>query len=88
MHGEIYRWYSWTERYPENNRGSPVKTDLRKAYKEETWREKANNGDKWKQITKVAVQRTRWKLDPQSHHAYDQVTTYLRPIFFGIVGKS
>ena len=27
-------------------------------------------------------------VKPQSHCAYDQVTTYPRPIFFGIVGKS
>ena len=29
-----------------------VKRDLRKAEEEEKWREKANNGDQWKQITK------------------------------------
>ena len=33
-----------------------VKRDLRKAEEEEKWREKANNRDQWKQITKVAVQ--------------------------------
>ena len=27
-------------------------------------------------------------LNPQSHRAYDQVTTYLRPKHVGIVGKS
>ena len=32
-----------------------VKRDLRKAEEEEKWREKANNRDRWKQITKVAV---------------------------------
>ena len=34
-----------------------VKRDLRKAEEEEKWREKANNRDRWKQITKVAVLR-------------------------------
>ena len=29
------------------------KRDLRKAEEEEKWREKANNSDRWKQITKV-----------------------------------
>ena len=32
-----------------------VKRDLRKAEEEEKWREKANNRDRWKLITKVAV---------------------------------
>ncbi len=32
-----------------------VKRNLRKAEEEEKWREKANNRDQWKQITKVAV---------------------------------
>ena len=32
-----------------------VKRDLRNAEEEEKWREKANNRDQWKQITKVAV---------------------------------
>ena len=32
-----------------------VKRDLRKAKEEEKWREKANNRDRWKLITKVAV---------------------------------
>ena len=32
-----------------------VKRDLRKAEEEEKWREKANNRDRCKQITKVAV---------------------------------
>ena len=31
-----------------------VKRDLRKAEEEEKWREKANNRDQWKRITKVA----------------------------------
>ena len=35
-----------------------VKRDLRKAEEEEKWREKANNRDQWKQITKVAIQRS------------------------------
>ena len=35
-----------------------MKRDLRKAEEEEKWREKANNGDQWKQITKVAIHRT------------------------------
>ena len=35
-----------------------VKRDLRKAEEEEKWREKANNRDQWKQITKVGVQRS------------------------------
>ena len=35
-----------------------VKRDLRKAEEEEKWREKANNRDQWKQITKVAVLRS------------------------------
>ena len=34
-----------------------VTRDLRKAEEEEKWREKANNRDQWKQITKVAVLR-------------------------------
>ena len=40
------RWEDW------------VKRDLRKAEEEEKWREKANNRHQWKQITKVAVQRS------------------------------
>ena len=35
-----------------------VKRDLRKAEEEEKWREKANNRDQWKQLTKVAVLRS------------------------------
>ena len=35
-----------------------VKRDLRKAEEEEKWREKANNRDQWKPITKVAVLRS------------------------------
>ena len=35
-----------------------MKRDLRKAEEEEKWREKANNRDQWKLITKVAVQRS------------------------------
>ena len=35
-----------------------MKRDLRNAEEEETWREKANNRDQWKQITKVAVLRS------------------------------
>ena len=35
-----------------------VKRNLRKAEEEERWREKANNRDQWKQITKVAVFRS------------------------------
>ena len=35
-----------------------MKRDLRKAEEEEKWREKANNRDQWKQITKVAVLRS------------------------------
>ena len=35
-----------------------VKRDLTKADEEEKWREKANNRDQWKQITKVAVLRS------------------------------
>ena len=35
-----------------------VKRDLRKAKEEEKWREKANNRDQWKQITKVTVLRS------------------------------
>ena len=35
-----------------------VKGDLRKAEEEEKWREKVNNRDEWKQITKVAIQRS------------------------------
>ena len=34
-----------------------VKRDLRKAEEEDKWREKANNRDQWKRITKVAVHR-------------------------------
>ena len=33
------------------------KRDLRKAEEEEKWREKANNRDQWKRITKVAMQQ-------------------------------
>ena len=32
-----------------------MKRDLRKAEEEEKWREKANNRDQWKEITKVVV---------------------------------
>ena len=35
-----------------------MKRDLRKAEEEEKWREKANNRDQWKQMTKVAVLRS------------------------------
>ena len=35
-----------------------VKRDLSKAEEEEKWREKANNREHWKLITKVAVQRS------------------------------
>ena len=35
-----------------------VKRYLRKAEEEEKWGEKANNRDRWKQITKVAVLRS------------------------------
>ena len=35
-----------------------VKRDLIKAEEEEKWREKANNRDQWKRITKVAVHRS------------------------------
>ena len=35
-----------------------MKRDMRKAEEEEKWRENANNRDKWKQITKVAVLRS------------------------------
>ena len=35
-----------------------MKRDLRKAEEEEKWRENANNRDRWKQITKVAVLRS------------------------------
>ena len=35
-----------------------VRRDLRKAEEEEKWREKANNWDQWKQITKVAILRS------------------------------
>ena len=35
-----------------------VKRDLRKAEEEEKWREKAKNRDQWKEIRKVAVQRS------------------------------
>ena len=35
-----------------------VKRDLRKTEEEEKWREKANNRDRWKLITKVAVLRS------------------------------
>ena len=41
---------------PQIRLGDCVKRDLRKAEEEEHWREKANNRDQWKQITKVAVQ--------------------------------
>ena len=35
-----------------------VNRDLRKAKEEEKWREKANNRDRWKLITKAAVLRS------------------------------
>ena len=35
-----------------------VKRDLRKAEEEEKWIEKTNNREQWKEITKVAVQRS------------------------------
>ena len=35
-----------------------VKRDLRKAKEEEKWKENANNRDRWKLITKVAVLRS------------------------------
>ena len=35
-----------------------MKRDLRKAEGEDKWREKVNNRDQWKQITKVAVYRS------------------------------
>ena len=35
-----------------------VKRDLRKEEEEDKWREKANNRDQWKQITKVSVLRS------------------------------
>ena len=35
-----------------------MKRDLRMAEEEEKWREKANNRDQWKEITKVALQRS------------------------------
>ena len=35
-----------------------MKRDLRKAEEEVKWREKANNRDQWKRITKVAVHRS------------------------------
>ncbi len=35
-----------------------VKRGLRKEEEEEQWRERANNRDQWKQITKVAVLRS------------------------------
>ena len=43
-----------------------VKRDLRKAEEEEKWREKADDRDQWKQITKVAVHRS----DLHQHHPY------------------
>ena len=42
------------------------KRDLRKAEEEEKRREKANNRDQWKQITKGAVHRS----DLHQHHPY------------------
>ena len=35
-----------------------MQTDLRKAEEEEKWREQANNREQWKDITKVAIQRS------------------------------
>ena len=35
-----------------------VERDVRRAEEEEKWREKANNTDQWKQLTRVAVQRS------------------------------
>ena len=35
-----------------------VNRALRKAEEEEKWREKANNRDQWKQVTKQAIQRS------------------------------
>ena len=39
-----------------------MKRDLRKPEEEEKWREKANNRDRWKQITKVTVLRSDQKI--------------------------
>ena len=51
-----------TKKQDSRKRGRPQlrwedceKRDLRKAEEEEKWREKANNRDRWKQITKVAL---------------------------------
>ena len=35
-----------------------VERDVRRAEEEEKWREKANNTDQWKQLRRVAVQRS------------------------------
>ena len=35
-----------------------MERDVRRAEEEEKWREKANNTDQWKQLTRVAVQRS------------------------------
>ena len=35
-----------------------LKRDLRKAEEEGKWREKANNKEQWKKITKVAARRS------------------------------
>ena len=43
---------------PQLRREDCVKRDLRKVNEEEKWREKSNNRDQWKLITKVAVLRS------------------------------
>ena len=35
-----------------------MERDVRRAEEEEKWREKANNTDQWKQLTRVAAQRS------------------------------
>ena len=35
-----------------------LKRDLRKVDEHEKWREKVNNGDQWKKITNIAVERS------------------------------
>ena len=61
-----------------------MKRDLRKAEEEEKWREKANNRDQWKQITKVAVLRSDQLDQPQPYTREPQRTNNIVKWFSAI----
>ena len=50
-----------------------MKRDSRKAEEDEKWREKANNRDQWKQITKVAVLRSDQYTSPQGNQRKNNI---------------